>query len=147
MNADVIFVLDHGKIVESGTHSELTERQGLYHDLVEAQNANPAERRRSSVNGRRRSSLISVNIDELEGFEQETPALQFRDVHFSYPSRPDVEIFRGINFSVYEGETLALVGPRYVRSPSFNVLHLTIIVLTLYTGCALVDTANQRQLA
>lgn len=30
MRADIIFVMDQGKIVESGTHSELIERDGLY---------------------------------------------------------------------------------------------------------------------
>ncbi len=116
-NADVIFVLNNGTIVEVGTHVELIERQGLYRDLVEAQNASPDERRRTSTSERRRSS-VDVNgnfdINESEGFEEEIPTLQFKDVHFHYPSRPDNEVFRGLNFSVYEGETLAIVGPRYV---------------------------------
>jgi ATP-binding cassette subfamily B protein len=30
MRADIIFVMDQGKIVESGTHGELVERGGLY---------------------------------------------------------------------------------------------------------------------
>ncbi len=32
--ADIIYVLDDGKIVESGSHEELMARQGLYHKLV-----------------------------------------------------------------------------------------------------------------
>lgn len=31
---DKIFVLDHGEIVESGTHEELMESQGIYYDLI-----------------------------------------------------------------------------------------------------------------
>lgn len=36
-NADKIVVLDHGKIVEEGTHHDLLEQQGLYARLVEMQ--------------------------------------------------------------------------------------------------------------
>jgi ATP-binding cassette subfamily C protein CydC len=35
---DQILVLDHGRIVERGTHMALLEARGLYHDLFEAQN-------------------------------------------------------------------------------------------------------------
>jgi ATP-binding cassette subfamily B protein len=31
---DAILVLDHGKLVESGTHEELMEKQGVYYDLI-----------------------------------------------------------------------------------------------------------------
>ena len=33
------------------------------------------------------------------------------DLHFSYPSRPDVLVLQGINLSVAPGDTSALVGP------------------------------------
>jgi ATP-binding cassette subfamily C protein CydCD len=36
-NADLILVLNHGKIVETGTHQELISRKGLYADLVSHQ--------------------------------------------------------------------------------------------------------------
>ena len=35
--ADKIFVLDQGRIVESGTHSELLKKKGFYTKLVEIQ--------------------------------------------------------------------------------------------------------------
>ena len=116
-NADVICVIDNGQIVETGTHTELIQRNGLYHDLVETQNAVPAEAGRrtgSSVSGRRRSNIGAVDTNELEGSEEDMPVLRFRDVHFCYPSRPDNDIFHGLSFSVFENETLAIVGPRYV---------------------------------
>jgi ATP-binding cassette subfamily B protein len=37
LSADVIFVVDRGKIVERGTHDELLERGGLYARLYEQQ--------------------------------------------------------------------------------------------------------------
>ena len=42
-NADRIFVLDHGKLVEEGSHKELLEKGGLYAHLYEIQYLNNAE--------------------------------------------------------------------------------------------------------
>ncbi|KAK3571853.1 hypothetical protein QTP86_020453, partial [Hemibagrus guttatus] len=36
--------------------------------------------------------------------------IEFTDVHFSYSTRPNVKILQGLNISVAEGQTLALVG-------------------------------------
>ncbi|KAJ1974202.1 hypothetical protein H4R34_004805, partial [Dimargaris verticillata] len=36
--------------------------------------------------------------------------IEFRNVHFHYPTRPDVPILRGVSLSVEPGETVALVG-------------------------------------
>ncbi len=38
VNADQIIVLDHGKIVERGTHNELLKAKGAYFNLVKSQN-------------------------------------------------------------------------------------------------------------
>jgi ATP-binding cassette subfamily B protein len=37
--------------------------------------------------------------------------VKFDDVHFSYPSRPDIAVLRGITFEARPGERIALVGP------------------------------------
>lgn len=37
--------------------------------------------------------------------------VEFRDVHFRYASRPEVEVLKGISFDVKRGEKIALVGP------------------------------------
>lgn len=37
MNADRILVLDHGKIIEEGSHKQLLERQGFYYQLYQHQ--------------------------------------------------------------------------------------------------------------
>ena len=36
-DADTIVVMDHGRIVEQGSHSELLARRGLYYDLYNSQ--------------------------------------------------------------------------------------------------------------
>ncbi len=38
------------------------------------------------------------------------PAVAFRDLHFAYPTRPDVPVLRGLNLEVQEGQQCALVG-------------------------------------
>lgn len=36
--------------------------------------------------------------------------IEFRNVHFSYPSRPDIPILNGVSFKCKPGETIAIVG-------------------------------------
>lgn len=36
-NADVIYVFDQGKVVETGTHDSLMKKNGLYHNLISLQ--------------------------------------------------------------------------------------------------------------
>ena len=36
-DADVIFVMDHGRLIEQGNHAELLARKGKYYDLVNQQ--------------------------------------------------------------------------------------------------------------
>ncbi len=35
--ADLILVMDNGRIVERGTHSELLKKRGLYHQIYQLQ--------------------------------------------------------------------------------------------------------------
>ena len=40
-----------------------------------------------------------------------TGAVVLKDVQFSYPARPDVQVLQGVSISLSPGKTLALVGP------------------------------------
>lgn len=35
---------------------------------------------------------------------------ELQDVHFNYPSRPDVKILQGVSLTIEPGQTVALVG-------------------------------------
>jgi len=37
LDYDLILVLDHGKLVEKGTHDQLLSQQGLYYELWQQQ--------------------------------------------------------------------------------------------------------------
>lgn len=50
-----------------------------------------------------------VSRTDADGGLQGT--IEFRDVHFRYPTRPDVPVLRGLNLSVQPGQYIALVGP------------------------------------
>lgn len=106
-NADMIAVLNDGRVVETGTHEELIEAHGAYFDLVQAQNTSSITtlEKSASEGGPSRNSS-AVDLHSLEN-----QLLQFENVRFTYPSRLENEIFKGLNFAVGEGETLALVGP------------------------------------
>jgi len=120
--ADIIAVVSDGKVVETGSHDELLSTKGAYYDLVEAQKGHAKGHERSSSNGSnpssRSSSFLeqSAEITKSEALTMDdtaaSPVLRFKNVHFQYPSRPGNQIFRGLNLSVKEGETLAIVGPR-----------------------------------
>ncbi|XP_043545733.1 ATP-dependent translocase ABCB1-like isoform X1 [Chiloscyllium plagiosum] len=53
----------------------------------------------------------------IDGFSEEgyrpdqiKGTVEFKNVHFNYPSRPDVKILRGLNLKINSGQTVALVG-------------------------------------
>jgi ATP-binding cassette, subfamily B, bacterial len=49
--------------------------------------------------------------------------IEFADVHFSYPTRPNVSALNGISFAVRPGEKLAIVGPSGAgKSTIFHLL-------------------------
>ncbi|EFH53360.1 abc transporter family protein [Arabidopsis lyrata subsp. lyrata] len=55
----------------------------------------------------------SIDPEDPDGYETEriTGQVEFVDVHFSYPTRPDVIIFKNFSIKIEEGKSTAIVGP------------------------------------
>lgn len=107
-NADCIVVVCDGRIVETGRHEQLLARKGLYHKLVQAQSTDHQIQERSFESSE--DSIHTAPEDVTSSASVQSPQFQFRNVYFSYPTRPDSEVLRGLNLTVRKGETLALVG-------------------------------------
>jgi len=48
--------------------------------------------------------------NEQPATSNEQPAVAFRNLHFAYPTRPDVPVLQGLNLEIREGQQCALVG-------------------------------------
>lgn len=117
-HADCIAVVEDGRIVESGKHDELLAKRGSYFHLVEDQKLKEDEDNEGTEtveetdsSPSRKSSFMDDEKVQMSSDEKIPPVLQFRDVFFAYPSRQQNWVFHGLNLSVHNGETLALVGP------------------------------------
>ncbi|NXB19755.1 MDR1 protein, partial [Rhagologus leucostigma] len=53
-----------------------------------------------------------IDSSSKEGYKPDKliGEIEFRNIHFSYPSRPDLKILKGLNLKVQTGKTIALVG-------------------------------------
>lgn len=132
-NADIIYVIADGQLVEDGTHEDLMRAPtGYYRQLVEKQESHgepaqePAQTQQHKTSNeipspstqiaRKLSSSSRVKDFAEANPPRGPPLIAFRDVKFAYPARPGKVIFNRFNLSAYPGETIALVGPRYVAS-------------------------------
>lgn len=76
-------------------------------------------------------------VDEFKNGGDFKGKVQFDSVHFSYPSRPDLPVLKGVNFTANPGETVAIVGPSGAGKTT-----LTALILRFYNvenGRILID--------
>jgi ABC transporter fused permease/ATP-binding protein len=68
----------------------------------------------------------------------------YRQVAFSYPTRPDIQVLRDINFSVRAGEKVALVGPS--GSGKSTIIQLLMRYYDVQGGSITVDGKDIREM-
>ncbi|XP_040289642.1 ATP-dependent translocase ABCB1-like [Bufo bufo] len=53
-----------------------------------------------------------IDSGSTEGYKPDKLVgnIEFKNIHFAYPSRPDVQVLKGLNLKVPAGKTIALVG-------------------------------------
>ena len=64
-------------------------------------------------------------------------SVQFRDVHFSYPARPDAQVLRGLSVDIRPGTFCALVGPS--GAGKSTIISLVERLYTPQSGAILID--------
>ncbi|CAF4895872.1 unnamed protein product [Rotaria sp. Silwood1] len=94
----VFFSITNGisKLVKTGSHFEaFTQARAAAYIVWKAIDA-PSKTHHDIETGLKKDHLIGD--------------IHFSNVHFSYPSRPDIKVLNGISFDVKRGQTTALVG-------------------------------------
>lgn len=69
--------------------------------------------------------------------------VEFKDVHFTYPSRKDVQLFQGLSFKVAAGQKIALVGPS--GSGKSTIVKLLSGLYPFESGAILIDGKDVRE--
>ncbi|XP_073505096.1 ATP-binding cassette sub-family B member 10, mitochondrial-like isoform X2 [Phyllobates terribilis] len=91
-----------------------------------------------------RKPLMPFNEGLVIPPEKFCGSLEFRDVSFVYPSRPDAPIFQGLNLSVPSGSVMAVVGPS--GSGKSTLVSLLLRLYDPSTGSIHIDDHNMRHL-
>lgn len=114
-NVDEIIVMNKGSVVERGKHAELLAiPSGLYEKLWSTQHTFAEGASGGSTPNMSRvpsaASLIGDAPTATKTSSSSTPHIEFRNVSFCYPARPEVTVLRSFNLTVERGQVVALVG-------------------------------------
>ncbi|KAI9650512.1 hypothetical protein NHQ30_000528 [Ciborinia camelliae] len=103
-------------------------------------------------------SLIEIGSDKMQGHVRDLPStdieataetkspipsdgkassVQIRDVYFSYPARPDIQVLNGLNIDVQPGKFCALVGPS--GAGKSTIISLVERLYTPQSGSIIID--------
>jgi ABC transporter fused permease/ATP-binding protein len=89
-----------------------------------------------------REILNTKSEVDLENHPDITPLkvegdIEYKNVHFSYPTRPDIQVLKGVNLSIKAGQKVALVGPSGVGKST--IIQLLLQFYNIESGDILVD--------
>lgn len=68
--------------------------------------------------------------------------VEFKDIHFAYPARKDIQLFQGLSFDVKAGQKIALVGPS--GSGKSTIVKLLSGLYPFESGSILIDGKDIR---
>lgn len=92
--------------------------------------------------------LIDGDIERIELLRGNAPAkrtsgeIEFKDVSFNYPSRPDFTVLQNVSFKVAPGETVALVG--YSGSGKTTIASLILRFYDPTSGSVVIDGIDSK---
>ncbi|CAO4384135.1 unnamed protein product [Caenorhabditis nigoni] len=95
------------------------------------------------------SNEIEVDDESENHLDNVQGNISFRNVHFSYPNRPDAPVLKGISFDVKNGDSIALVGAS--GSGKSTIVQILMHYYNIDSGDILIDglkldTINLKQL-
>ncbi len=86
------------------------------------------------------SADTAITASKQSNIDNRQSKIEYKNVAFSYPSRPDMEVLRNINLEVKTGEKIGLVG--YSGAGKSTIVQLLMRYYKLTSGQILVDGIN-----